>query len=235
MIQLADGTAVPVITDREDVRTRLRAGAQMVQSALDDGRVVYGVTTGYGASATFGVDPEAAHAMPLNLVRYHGCGTGAPLTERQSAAVIAVRAASLARGYSGVRLELVDRLCQLLQQRILPRIPSEGSVGASGDLTPLSYVAAVLAGEREVHRGDGFVPASVALEGGGPRTPVISRQGGARSSQWHERDDSSRLSRLGAREAPRRARLRADGVDLGGVGGRAGAFRRSTLRAQAPR
>ena len=160
---LAEGTAIPVLSEEPAVSARVRAGANMVQGALDDGRVVYGVTTGYGASATFGVDPEVAHAMPAHLVRFHGCGTGAPLTELESAAVVAVRTASLSRGYSGVRPELLERLCDLLRHRIIPRIPSEGSVGASGDLTPLSYVAAVVIGEREVHQGDGFIPARDAL------------------------------------------------------------------------
>ena len=83
-------------------------------------------------------------------MRFHGCGTGRILDETESAAVVAVRLASLARGYSGVRPLLLERLCDFLNLRLLPRIPEEGSVGASGDLTPLSYLAAALLGEREV-------------------------------------------------------------------------------------
>jgi histidine ammonia-lyase len=122
------------------------------------------VTTGYGASATFGVDPELAHQMPLNLSRYHGCGTGQPFSARESAAIVTVRAASLARGYSGVRLELLERLCALVAHGVLPVIPQEGSVGASGDLTPLSYVAAALVGEREVWRDGEIVETRAALD-----------------------------------------------------------------------
>ncbi len=168
VVDVAAGRAVPMLDDDVEVTARIRSGAAMVQAALDDGRVVYGVTTGYGASATFGVDPEGAHEMPHHLLRYHGCGTGEPLTPDESAAVVLVRAASLSRGYSGVRRELLERLCDLVAHRILPRIPSEGSVGASGDLTPLSYVAAVLIGEREVHdeRG-GFRDAALALREAG--------------------------------------------------------------------
>ncbi len=164
VVDVSRGRATPTIDTDEEVRSRIGRSAGMIQAAVDDGRVVYGVTTGYGASATFGVDTEIAHDMPLNLLRYHGCGTGDPFTYEQSAAIVAVRAASLARGYSGVRLELLERLCDLVRFGIVPVIPQEGSVGASGDLTPLSYVAAVLVGEREVWRKGAQVPAAEALE-----------------------------------------------------------------------
>jgi histidine ammonia-lyase len=105
--------------------------------------------------------------MPLNLLRFHGVGTGRALSEQESAAVVALRLISLARGYSGVRIELLERLAALLNHRILPRIPEEGSVGASGDLTPLSYLAAVIVGEREVLGADGDRPAADALGAAG--------------------------------------------------------------------
>ncbi len=147
---LAHGRAQAVLDDDGELRARLEASCAMVDSALSEGRRVYGITTGYGASARFEVEVAQAGILPLHLLRYHGCGTGAPLSDVESAAVLAVRAASLSRGYSGVRPELVERLLELLRRRILPRIPEEGSVGASGDLTPLSYLAAVVVGEREV-------------------------------------------------------------------------------------
>ncbi len=105
--------------------------------------------------------------MPLNLLRYHGCGTGEPFSAAESRAIVAVRAASLSRGYSGVRLALLERLCALVQNDIVPVIPQEGSVGASGDLTPLSYVAAALVGEREVWKEGAQVPAAEALAAAG--------------------------------------------------------------------
>jgi histidine ammonia-lyase len=97
-------------------------------------------------------------------MRFHGVGTGRILDETEAGAVVAVRLISLAQGHSGVREQLLERLCAFLNERILPRIPEEGSVGASGDLTPLSYLAAALVGEREVtHRGQ-VVPAARALD-----------------------------------------------------------------------
>ncbi|MGD2116138.1 MAG: aromatic amino acid ammonia-lyase, partial [Acidobacteriota bacterium] len=105
--------------------------------------------------------------MPLNLIRFHGCGTGATLGEEASAAVLAAVLASLGNGWSAARPEVLQRLCELLEHRILPCIPAEGSVGASGDLTPLSYVAAVLVGEREVHHRGRILDAATALSAAG--------------------------------------------------------------------
>ena len=165
---LAQGTAVPVLSDDPALRARVDAGAARVKRAVDEGEKVYGVTTGYGASVRYAVEDDAARALPLNLLRYHGCGTGARLPAEEAAAVVATRLASLVRGYSGVRWELLERLVALLAKRVLPVIPEEGSVGASGDLTPLSYLAAVLVGEREVLAADGSErPARAALEQAG--------------------------------------------------------------------
>ena len=127
--------------------SRIAAARETVEQHLQERRSVYGVTTGVGASVTNHVPSELRAAMPNNLFRFHGCGTGAILGEDEAAAVVLIRLASLARGHSGVRFELLARLSELLDLRLLPRIPSEGSVGASGDLTPLSYLAAAVAGD----------------------------------------------------------------------------------------
>jgi histidine ammonia-lyase len=127
----------------------LARGAAGLADRLAAGERVYGVTTGFGESCLTAVPDAHVSELPLNLLRFHGCGTGRMFDEVESAAIVAARIASLAGGWSAVRPELLERLCALLNQRVLPRIPSEGSVGASGDLTPLSYVAALLVGERE--------------------------------------------------------------------------------------
>jgi histidine ammonia-lyase len=155
VVELAHGRARAAIDPDPEVRGRIDASVRFVADALREGRAIYGITTGFGASAEFAVSSEVAARMPLNLLRYHGCGTGRVLGEVESAAVVAVRLASIARGYSAVRLEVLERLAELHARRVLPCIPEEGSVGASGDLTPLSYVAALLVGEREAwHRGE---------------------------------------------------------------------------------
>ncbi|MEC7519145.1 MAG: aromatic amino acid ammonia-lyase [Myxococcota bacterium] len=167
VVRLAHGRARPRITEDSETRARIAASVAFIEESLASGRAVYGITTGFGASAEFAVSPEVAAAMPLNLLRYHGCGTGRVLTEVEAAAVVATRLAPLARGWSGVRLEVLERLCVLLERRILPAIPAEGSVGASGDLTPLSYVAALLVGERECWREGHIGPAAEVLADAG--------------------------------------------------------------------
>ena len=148
-------------------RARLDAGRRALESALRKGVVVYGVTTGVGASQGREIAESDRKLATQNLLRFHGCGTGRILDGEESAAVVVARLASLARGYSGVRPVVLERLCDLVNRRILPRIPEEGSVGASGDLTPLSYVAALLVGEREALVAGEVVEAADALASAG--------------------------------------------------------------------
>ncbi|MDH3518998.1 MAG: aromatic amino acid ammonia-lyase [Myxococcales bacterium] len=149
VLAMARGEVRVELCDDPAYRARLARGRTAVERAQQIGDTVYGVTTGVGASSHVVIPLELREDLAANLMRFHGCGTGRALSELESAAVVAVRLVSLARGYSGVRETLLQRLCDLLNARLLPRIPEEGSVGASGDLTPLSYLAALLAGERE--------------------------------------------------------------------------------------
>jgi len=131
-------------------REQIQEGARFLDQLVQSGRPIYGVNTGYGESCERTVPAELIEELPAQLMRFHGCGLGRVLDEEKTRAVLVARLVSLAQGASGVRLELLERLQCLLQHDILPRIPEEGSVGASGDLTPLSYIAGVLAGERSV-------------------------------------------------------------------------------------
>jgi len=161
---VAHGRAQARLNADPEYRARLEASRASLERQLAAGRVIYGVTTGVGESCENEVAREHAEAFSTNLFRFHGVGTGAVFGEVETAAVLAARLASLARGHSGVRPVVLERIVELLEHRILPRIPSEGSVGASGDLTPLSYVAAVIAGEREVMFRGEVMPAAQALE-----------------------------------------------------------------------
>ena len=161
---VAQGRARPVLNAAPAYRARLEASRASLERQLAAGRVVYGVTTGVGESCDTEVPVALGEELSTNLFRMHGVGTGAPLADEEAAAVVAARIASLARGHSGVRPLVIERLVALLEKRILPRIPAEGSVGASGDLTPLSYVAAALTGEREVSFAGEAMPAARALE-----------------------------------------------------------------------
>ena len=144
-------------------RARIERGAALLDGVLRDDGVIYGVTTGYGDSCTTRIPPELVRELPHHLFAYHGCGLGRFLDAAETRAVLAARLASLAHGMSGVSTGLLEGLEALLRHDVLPLIPAEGSVGASGDLTPLSYVAAVLCGEREVLHAGRRRPAAEAL------------------------------------------------------------------------
>lgn len=151
------------IDDGVALHRRLEKSQAHLAAALERNEAVYGVTTGYGGSCGNQVRAENSRQLGLNLVRYHGCGFGEPLGIPEVRATMLCRLISLLRGYSGVSRNLVDHLASFLNHGITPVIPSMGSVGASGDLTPLSYVAATLAGEREVFFRGNRIPASEAL------------------------------------------------------------------------
>lgn len=172
IVDIAEGSAAAVLSDAPDFRAAIARGADFLDRLLKEDGVIYGVTTGYGDSCTVTVQPELVAELPRHLYTYHGCGLGEYLTPAETRAVIATRLVSLCKGFSGVSFELLAQMARLLQHGILPRIPSEGSVGASGDLTPLSYLAAVLCGEGEVWRDGGGASAAEALEraGIGPLT-----------------------------------------------------------------
>lgn len=129
---------------------KIDRGVAFLERLLNEEGVIYGVTTGYGDSCTVAIPPNLVDQLPLHLTRFHGCGLGEVLSHQQSRAVLATRLCSLAQGVSGVSHELLNQIVTLINHDIAPRIPQEGSVGASGDLTPLSYLAATLIGERDV-------------------------------------------------------------------------------------
>jgi histidine ammonia-lyase len=138
------------LSTQTDFITHIDKGALFIDTLLKEQGFVYGVTTGYGDSCTVSVPLQLVDELSRNLYTFHGCGLGSHFDAQQTRAILAVRLTSLARGFSGVRYKLLQHITTLITQDILPLIPQEGSVGASGDLTPLSYLAAVLAGEREV-------------------------------------------------------------------------------------
>lgn len=155
LLAVAQGHAPARLQSNAVFRERIARGAQFLDTLLDREGVIYGVTTGYGDSCVVAVPLHQVEALPQHLFTFHGCGLGKLLDAEATRAVLAARLRSLTHGMSGVRIELLERLQAFLEHDVLPLIPEEGSVGASGDLTPLSYVAATLAGEREVmYRGE---------------------------------------------------------------------------------
>ncbi|MEV4255817.1 tyrosine 2,3-aminomutase [Spirillospora sp. NPDC049652] len=146
-----------------DVLERAAASRALFQDIVERGIPVYGITTGYGDLAYMMLDPAVEAELQLNLVRSHCAGVGPLFAEDEARAMVAARLNAFARGYSAVRPELLERLALLLNQGITPAIPEYGSLGASGDLAPLSAIAAVVIGEGYVLRDGKAVPAGPVL------------------------------------------------------------------------
>ena len=151
VVAIAAGDVSVALSDDPHFLSWIQAGRDALENLKARQHAVYGVTTGVGDSCTTEVPKEQSDDFALNLLRFHGCGMGVYLDEPTCRAVLAVRLASLKTGYSAVRVDLLAFLTHLLKAGIIPRIPAEGSVGASGDLTPLSYIAAAVVGERDVY------------------------------------------------------------------------------------
>ncbi|MGH9640980.1 MAG: histidine ammonia-lyase [Terriglobales bacterium] len=126
---------------------RMNASRAVVERLVASGNVAYGINTGFGKLASVRISAEQLRNLQANLVRSHSCGVGAPLSKAETRAMMLLRANALAKGLSGVRPLIVDTLCAMLNARVHPVIPSQGSVGASGDLAPLAHLAAVVIGE----------------------------------------------------------------------------------------
>lgn len=151
----------------DDARRRIAESRELIEDVVAHGDQVYGVNTGFGQLASVRVgDSELAH-LQENLVRSHAVGVGEDLDDNIVRLVMLMKVIALAEGFSGVRLELVEKLCDLINNNIYPRIPSRGSVGASGDLAPLAHMAGALIGIGEVRIDGTPVPAQVALQEAG--------------------------------------------------------------------
>ncbi|MGB8659194.1 MAG: histidine ammonia-lyase, partial [Candidatus Acidiferrum sp.] len=133
---------------------RMNASRRVVDHLVASGATAYGINTGFGKLASVRISAEQVRNLQVNLVRSHCCGVGAPLGEAETRAMMVLRANALAKGLSGVRPLVVETLCAMLNAGVHPVIPSQGSVGASGDLAPLAHLAAVVIGEgRAAHKG----------------------------------------------------------------------------------
>jgi len=159
-------------------RRRVEAARREVDSLVAEGRVVYGVTTGFGALSEVVIPAERLAELQANLIRSHASGTGEPLDEAEVRATMLLRANVLARGFSGVRPAVIDLLLELLNRRIHPVVPRYGSVGASGDLAPLSHLALTLMGEGIAELGGQRMSAGEALRQAGLDPVVLAAKEG---------------------------------------------------------
>jgi histidine ammonia-lyase len=153
----------PVEIARE-AHSAIQASRNVVEKIVSRGEVIYGVSTGFGKLSDVQIPPDKLEQLQLNLVRSHACGVGRPLSEDEVRTMMLLRANVLTLGFSGIRLEVIQLLVEMLNRRVWPVIPEKGSVGASGDLAPLAHLALSLIGEGESFLQDERMPAAAALK-----------------------------------------------------------------------
>ncbi|MGM9988343.1 MAG: histidine ammonia-lyase [Bacillaceae bacterium] len=145
-----------IVFNREKICTldacmeRVKQSRKRVEKMVDEGQIIYGITTGFGRFSDVFINREDVSTLQHHLIRSHACGVGEVFSEEVSRAMVVLRANNLLKGYSGVRPIIIKRLVELVNKEIHPVIPQQGSLGASGDLAPLSHLALVLIGEGEV-------------------------------------------------------------------------------------
>jgi histidine ammonia-lyase len=144
----------PVLALVPEARAAVAASARTVEAIAASGKPAYGINTGFGRLSQTRIPPQELEQLQKNIVLSHAAGVGAPLGDEIVRLVLALKTASLARGASGVRVETLEALLQLYNERLYPRIPAQGSVGASGDLAPLAHLALALMGIGEVRLPD---------------------------------------------------------------------------------
>lgn len=147
VVKVARGNAKVVISEK--VKKQVRKSREFLEKLVQDNHVIYGVNTGFGALNNRIIPQEQIEQLQINLIRSHSVGVDEPLTTEVVRALMLLRANTLAKGYSGIRLETLETLVEMLNKRVHPVIPAKGSVGASGDLAPLSHMILVLIGEGE--------------------------------------------------------------------------------------
>lgn len=137
------------VTLADSARQKMDKSREVVESTVKEGRIVYGVNTGFGDLANVSIDGNQLEKLQVNLIRSHSVGVGSPFSLEIVRGMMLLRANALAKGYSGVRIKLVETLIKMLNRNLTPVIPEKGSVGASGDLAPLAHMALVIIGEGE--------------------------------------------------------------------------------------
>ncbi|BAU26034.1 histidine ammonia-lyase [Aneurinibacillus soli] len=175
-LTLADVKAVlydneKVVASAESL-ARVDASRRAVEKIVAENRVAYGINTGFGKLSDVVIDQKDVESLQLNLIRSHACGVGEPFPEIVSRAMLLLRANALLKGHSGVRRQVIDCLLALLNKQIHPVVPQQGSLGASGDLAPLSHLTLALIGEGEVFYKGEIVPSLTALQKEGI-TPLV--------------------------------------------------------------
>jgi histidine ammonia-lyase len=159
-------------------RGKIDASRKVIEEIVAKSGVVYGVSTGFGKLADVHIPTAELRQLQLNLVRSHACGIGQPLSEPEVRAMVLLRANVLALGFSGIRGQVLDLLCELNNRGVAPVIPEKGSVGASGDLAPLAHLSLTLIGEGEAFYEGTRMPSADALRRAGLAPVVLEAKEG---------------------------------------------------------
>lgn len=189
----------------EDAKKAVLESREVVNKAVAEKKVIYGITTGFGNFKNVTISEEQLGQLQENLIMSHAIGTGEPLSEEVVRAAMLIRVNSLIKGFSGVRLELVEKLLEILNNNVYPYVPSQGSVGSSGDLAPLSHIMLVILGMGEVFENGqrkpsmeildklGIAPIRLTAKEGLALTNGTAVMTGIASLAWY---DARRLSKL---------------------------------------
>lgn len=181
---LSLGDVIKVARNYEEVRLSKQGCEQIITSRrivdriLEEERPVYGISTGFGDFSTISISKDERAQLQRNLILSHATGVGDPLSEDVVRAAMLLRANSLAKGYSGIRLETVEMLLAMINKRICPFIPAKGSVGASGDLAPLSHMVLVMLGEGQAYVKGKLIGGAEALQACGLAPSILSGKEG---------------------------------------------------------
>lgn len=139
----------------ENAFEKIKSSRMLVEKYVNEEKIVYGITTGFGKFSDVFIEKEEAKKLQENLIMSHSCGVGNPLSEEEVRGVMLLRANALSKGYSGIRLEIIEFLIEMINKRVHPIIPEKGSLGASGDLAPLSHMVLVMLGKGEaIYKGN---------------------------------------------------------------------------------
>src|SRR5678815_3410015 len=168
----------PCVELTADARSKVKRSADAVSSLLKKGQIAYGITTGFGAFKDRVIPIDQVELLQRNIILSHSVGVGAPFDQATTRAIMLIRANTLSRGYSGIRLETLELLLELLNRGVHPVIPEKGSLGASGDLAPLAHMSLVLIGEGEAIVNGQLLPGRDALELAGLKAVVLTAKEG---------------------------------------------------------
>ncbi len=162
----------------EEAKEKIQESRDLVERYVNEERVAYGITTGFGKFSDVAISKEETEDLQRNLIISHACGVGNPFSEEESRGIMLLRANALAKGYSGVRIKTIETLINMLNEGVHPIIPEKGSLGASGDLAPLSHMVLVMIGEGEaVYQGKRMTGKEAMDQAGIETITLTSKEG----------------------------------------------------------